>query len=228
MTMQGVLERIIKNLEDLQAEVESLNVKSKKKKSGPPRSSSSESSDIGMAERLLAARSTRNLVEDEEPAIVAQIRALCSTANPSSREIYSRGPIELKDTPAGRVIVDTISSSLLSSLVDPVSSTSGTMEVCTVGKCKRGGSQQILASLQGCIPESSSISLTSCKCMGKCKSAPNVRVRNSEGQTQIHSHVSMDDVDALLEMHFGVQASASQSSAMPLFLAGIDSGLPAA
>lgn len=209
-----MLERIIKNLENLQAEVESLNVKAKKKKSGSSSSSSSssESSDGDMgeavdmralrknknfakhtwapvalagqnsasdnssssisvapvetlasahvvteamssvmlppfhlAERIAAALSTSDDVKEEEPAIVAQIRALCSTANSapaSTREIYSRGPIELRDTSGGRVIMDTTSSSF-PSLVIPVSRdvvTGCTIEVCTVGKCKRGGS----------------------------------------------------------------------------------------
>jgi len=269
----NVLERIIKNLEDLQAGVESLNVKAKKKKYGSS-SFSSETGDFDVAkavdiqapckckksakhartpiavasdsftsispwateamrsvmlppfhsaEQIAAARSTSDDVEEEEPAVVAQIRALCSTASSPTREVFSRGPIELKDTPVGRVIVDTISSSL-PSLVIP----EGTIEVCTVGKCRRGGSQEILASLQGCIPESSSISVTACKCMGKCKSAPNVRVKNSERQVQVHNNVSVDDIDSLLELHFGVQAPGRQSSAMPLFVPGIDSGVPAA
>lgn len=273
----NVLERIIKNLEDLQAEIESLNIKAKKKKYGSS-SFSSETGDFDMAkavdmqapcksnksakharapiavasdtftsispsateamrsvmlppfhsaEQIAAARSTSDDVEEEEPAIVAQIRALCSTANSPTRETFSRGPIELKDTPVGRVIVDTISTSL-PSLVIPFPSTSGTIEVCTVGKCRRGGSQEILASLQGCIPESFSISVTECKCMGKCKSAPNVRVKNSERQVQVHNYVSVDDIDTLLELHFGVQAPGRQSSAMPLSVPGIDSGVPAA
>ena len=306
-----VMEQMIKNLQDLQAEVECLNVKAKKMKSGSSSSSSSSSSsessesdvgeaiaemkplkvkgkkkngslssssissssessdgDMGKAVDMRALRKSRDSVKEmsvpvsmagqavpipiapeetssqatsagveavspvmpssllseriaagisaavstssylleEEPAIVTQIRALCSTASVSTsantKEIYSRGPIELKETPSGRVIVDTASVSPV--LTD--ASISGKIDVCTVGKCRRGGSQQILASLQESIPESSNISVTSCKCMGKCKSAPNVRVENSEGQTQLHSHVSVDDVDTLLQFHFGMQS----------------------
>ncbi|KAG0504353.1 hypothetical protein KC19_6G026800 [Ceratodon purpureus] len=298
---QLILDRIMRNLEDLQEEVESLNAKAmkKKKKDGSSSSSSSssessDSADMGEAldmralrKRKISGKYTRAALpaaaqtsesnsiptvhietflqthavaeaatlpsflsaegnstgmasavsgsdnpQEGEPAIVAQIRALCSTPNsPTSattREIYRRGPIELKDTPSGRVIVDATSPSPDSIPVSTDVSTSGKIEVCTVGKCKRGGSHEILASLQEYIPESSDIQVTSCKCMGKCKSAPNVRVKTSEGQTRVHSHVSVDDVETLLELHFGEQSSASQSSAMPMLFARVDSGIAAA
>jgi NADH:ubiquinone oxidoreductase subunit E len=106
-------------------------------------------------------------------------------------------------------------------------STSGQVEVCMGGKCKKGGAQQILASLQGSIPESSNISVTSCKCMGKCKGAANVRVTKDDGASQLHSHVVPDDVDTLLEFHFGLGASVGSQSGdvrLPVY-ARIDSGL---
>lgn len=170
-------------------------------------------------------------VHEQEPAIISQLRALCSTpstctsTNPSP--IHSRGPIELKDTPGGRVIVET-ELSFLPSVVDPpptTANTGGKIEVCTVGKCRKGGSQQILASLKSIVPESSNISVTSCKCMGKCKSAPNVRVKNSERQSHLHSHVSEDDADTLFDYHFGLQPSGNR---LPALVASINSDFSAA
>ena len=252
---QYVLDRMMKNLEDLRPEIECLNVKAmkKKKNDGSSSASSSESSDSDMGKPMdmpalrkrknspavaVAAQTSapenrthsippvhaeplsqthtemvilplfhsaeRKPPQVEEPAIVAA----CCTANSASpvtaQEIYRRGPIEPKDTLSGRVIVDATSSSPPSPDISVFmeANTRAVIEVCTIGKCKRGGSQQILASLQA-LPESPDVSVTSCKCMGKCKSAPNVRVKNDEGRTQVHSYVSVDDVDTLVALHLG-------------------------
>jgi NADH:ubiquinone oxidoreductase subunit E len=52
--------------------------------------------------------------------------------------------------------------------------------VCIREKCRKGGAQRLMASLQERIPEAAKIFFTSCKCMGKCRSAANIRVQKDE------------------------------------------------
>lgn len=149
--------------------------------------------------------------QEEEPAI-----AVSTSTSANMRETYTIGRIEAKETPS----VDTPLPSNVVAAVCTDASAGGKIEVCTGGKCRKGGSQQILASLQESIPGSSNISVTSSKCLKNCKAAPNLRVTNCEGKTQLHSHVSMEDIGTLLGLHFG-----NQGNAVSNLFASIDSGV---
>ncbi|KAH9306054.1 hypothetical protein KI387_010458, partial [Taxus chinensis] len=55
------------------------------------------------------------------------------------------------------------------------------VQVCMGGKCKKLGSEQVLAAFEESIQNSgmgSAVEAVGCKCMGKCRNAPNVRVQN--------------------------------------------------
>lgn len=54
------------------------------------------------------------------------------------REIYIRGFIELKEIVGGRVIVDLVLILFFFVVVEDVI-ISGKIEICIVGKCRRGG-----------------------------------------------------------------------------------------
>eukprot|EP00245_Coleochaete_scutata_P016922 TRINITY_DN808_c0_g3_i1.p1 TRINITY_DN808_c0_g3~~TRINITY_DN808_c0_g3_i1.p1 ORF type:complete len:405 (-),score=71.76 TRINITY_DN808_c0_g3_i1:48-1262(-) len=80
----------------------------------------------------------------------------------------------------------------------------GTVEVCMSGKCRRDhGAQQLLAAFQSRTPESSGISASSCKCLGKCGKGANVRVRPEDTNSTVLSYVEHQDVPSILSRHFG-------------------------
>ncbi|CAH9094396.1 unnamed protein product [Cuscuta epithymum] len=52
-------------------------------------------------------------------------------------------------------------------------------EVCMGGKCKKSGAQAILEELQNAVVGVPDVSVCGCKCMGKCKVGPNVRLSST-------------------------------------------------
>lgn len=82
--------------------------------------------------------------EDEEFVIIVYIWVFCSSVNVfilvSVREIYIRGLIELKDMFNGWIIVDKVLLLMFLVVFGFMEfSCSGKIEVCIVGKCRRGG-----------------------------------------------------------------------------------------
>lgn len=81
------------------------------------------------------------------------------------------------------------------------------VQVCMGGKCKKLGSEQLLAAFEESIQKSGmgcSIQAVGCKCMGKCKTAPNVKTQN-EFCKELHVSVGVGDVDLVLDHHFGLK-----------------------
>ena len=83
----------------------------------------------------------------------------------------------------------------------------GKIQVCVGGKCKKAGSEKLMASLRSRIPGDSGVEAVPCKCMGKCAMAINVKVQKLDEETrnltQRHSYVGVDDADLILRHHFG-------------------------
>ncbi|CAH9085307.1 unnamed protein product [Cuscuta europaea] len=52
-------------------------------------------------------------------------------------------------------------------------------EVCMGGKCKKSGAQAILEELQDAVVGVPDVAVCGCKCMGKCKVGPNVRLSST-------------------------------------------------
>ncbi|GAB2294193.1 hypothetical protein Dimus_028411 [Dionaea muscipula] len=82
------------------------------------------------------------------------------------------------------------------------------VEVCMGGKCKKLGAAALVEEFQRVIGLEAAV--VGCKCLGKCKSAPNVRVTNSD---QMDDHeaeynplcigVSLDDVGVIVAKYLG-------------------------
>lgn len=90
------------------------------------------------------------------------------------------------------------------------------IEVCMGNKCKRSGAPALLQEFERVMGAEGAV--VGCKCMGKCKSGPNVRVQNSVGDglaeglnndsVKIPANplcigVSLEDVDAIVASFFG-------------------------
>ncbi|XVF72839.1 hypothetical protein PTKIN_Ptkin12aG0152900 [Pterospermum kingtungense] len=67
------------------------------------------------------------------------------------------------------------------SLVEETSSTKK-IEICMGGKCKKLGAAALLEEFERKVGDEATV--VACKCMGKCKTAPNVRVLSSPGRTE--------------------------------------------
>lgn len=89
------------------------------------------------------------------------------------------------------------------------------IEVCMGGKCKKSGAALLLEEFQKAVGGEGAV--VGCKCMGKCRSAPNVKVLNSiDGiQAQVHDDsvrtpanplcigVGVEDVGSIVANFFG-------------------------
>uniref|UniRef100_A0A7N0UD98 Uncharacterized protein n=1 Tax=Kalanchoe fedtschenkoi TaxID=63787 RepID=A0A7N0UD98_KALFE len=72
------------------------------------------------------------------------------------------------------------------------------VEICMGGKCKKSGGSQLLERFQRLAESEDGVSVAGCKCMGRCKNGPNVRLSTSNAAPGICSGVEMGDADALL------------------------------
>ncbi|XP_024525163.1 diacylglycerol O-acyltransferase 3, cytosolic [Selaginella moellendorffii] len=190
------VQEVIRQLEELQlkAKAKKKELKCKKEKekkqsamaAGPAMkkrkkessSSSSESSDSSGGE-CGSSRFDMSLLREELRAAASPRSIIDAVASEASLEQVNGGKCVLAPPVCARV------------------------EVCTGGKCRKAGSQQVLAAFQAKISSSSSPSLssaTSCKCMGMCGQGPNVRIQGAgDGAPLAFNHVGVEDVDPLLQ-----------------------------
>jgi hypothetical protein len=91
------------------------------------------------------------------------------------------------------------------------------IEVCMGNKCKKSGSAALLQEFEKVVGVEGAGSVVGCKCMGKCKSAPNVRIQNSvdhsmvqrlDDSVKIPSNplcigVGLEDVDTIVARFLG-------------------------
>ena len=90
------------------------------------------------------------------------------------------------------------------------------IEVCMGGKCKRSGAAALLEEFEKVVGVEGG-AVVACKCMGKCKTAPNVRVQNSVDHSLAEGlddsvkfpanplciGVGLEDVDAIVARFLG-------------------------
>ncbi|KAK1292664.1 hypothetical protein QJS10_CPB17g00863 [Acorus calamus] len=86
------------------------------------------------------------------------------------------------------------------------------IEVCMGSKCKRSGAGELLEEFQRKVAIDGAV--VRCKCMGKCRDGPNVRVRNNHGEDEVFSArvpvmkplcigVGLEDVGVIVANVFG-------------------------
>jgi sRNA-binding protein/(2Fe-2S) ferredoxin len=87
------------------------------------------------------------------------------------------------------------------------------IKVCMGGKCKKSGSEVLLGAFEERISKSGmgcEVEAVGCKCMGKCRNAPVVRVQTEEeegfhgGKGAVHMGVDIEDVNLIIGQHFGL------------------------
>lgn len=87
--------------------------------------------------------------------------------------------------------------------VSNVNVDSNKIEVCMGGKCKKSGAAMLLENFQKAVGGEAAV--VGCKCMGKCRDGPNVRVRNNEDAVAnpLCIGVGLEDVDSIVTSFFG-------------------------
>lgn len=102
------------------------------------------------------------------------------------------------------------------------------IEVCMGNKCKKSGAAALMQEFEKVVGVEGVGSVVGCKCMGKCKSGPNVRIQNSVDHGMVHGvddsvkvpsnplciGVGLEDVDTIVarflgENHNGMSMAAS-------------------
>eukprot|EP00252_Welwitschia_mirabilis_P011117 TRINITY_DN2499_c0_g1_i1.p1 TRINITY_DN2499_c0_g1~~TRINITY_DN2499_c0_g1_i1.p1 ORF type:complete len:379 (+),score=60.73 TRINITY_DN2499_c0_g1_i1:101-1138(+) len=82
----------------------------------------------------------------------------------------------------------------------------GKIQVCTGGKCRKLGGPELIGefekSIQRCGAEGD-MEVVACRCLGKCRSAPNVRVerQQDDGLRSLHLGIGFDDVDLIVSRY---------------------------
>eukprot|EP00253_Pinus_taeda_P032011 PITA_32011 len=96
---------------------------------------------------------------------------------------------------------------LNSGLSIPVQESNSVIKVCMGGKCKKSGSEMLLGTFEERLSKSGfEVEAVGCKCMGKCRNAPNVRVQTEDdsGKGRLHMGFNIGDIDQILSQYFGL------------------------
>lgn len=184
--MQEAADMLLAQLQQLKAEkkeikrqrkeekskLKALRMKNKMECKGDS-SSSSESSDEECGEVIDMNRLKIESGTVNDQHVISQESTLTIPSTPNMAEERSIGVSALSTT--GESIVDNLYSLQGYSLA--TESSSRKIEVCMGGKCKKLGAAALMNEFQKAVGVEGSV--VGCKCMGKCKSAPNVKVLNS-------------------------------------------------
>lgn len=86
---------------------------------------------------------------------------------------------------------------------ESVKAAAGKIEICMGGKCKKSGAPALLEEFQQRVGIEGAV--VGCKCMGKCRDAPNVRIVNQmeDGVSPLCIGVGLDDVSTIVGNFFG-------------------------
>ncbi|CAA6653844.1 unnamed protein product [Spirodela intermedia] len=137
-------------------------------------SSSSESSDSDCEEEdLVDMKSLRSSAPADAPPATGEAKPV---EKPEGRGATSTAAISLTRCSAAAAIGSPSVSACCSKNVDSPAAMDR-IEVCMGGKCKRSGSMELMQEFQRRVGVEGAV--VGCKCMGKCKEGPNVRVRSS-------------------------------------------------
>lgn len=177
--MQEAAEILLKQLQQMKAEEKELKKRKKeeKAKSKAARmrtmvvcessSSSSESSDSECGEVVdmthLRNSAVANPIEPESQPVMLEAEPLQEPVKGDSFTALDTTSTRIAVEQSEKIIVREVGAKRI--------------EVCMGGKCKRSGGEALLQEFERVVGVEGSV--VGCKCMGKCRDGPNIRVLNS-------------------------------------------------
>ncbi|KAK0580427.1 hypothetical protein LWI29_001912 [Acer saccharum] len=216
--LQAQLQQLRTEQKDLKKKMEeekALIKQSKCKSDSSSSSSSSESSDSESREVIDMSRLRSNNGEAQK---VLQVPPLASLVpQDKTEEVVPNQVLSLQNP--GESCCGS-SNGCSNSINDATSSKR--IEICMGGKCKKSGAEALLEEFQSKVGAEGAV--LGCKCMGKCKTAPNLRVEvqattmQGSGTSSIDSiciGVGLRDVDAILANFFAQDGDAKFLMAPP-------------
>lgn len=144
-------------------------------------SSSSESSDSDCGEVVDMKTLRSNVLEPSPEAMEAAIVTEEATLANSLQELEDLMPKIRIQVPEFGSECCSSSNGFKDDLAEGTSSTKK-IEICMGGKCKKLGAAALLEEFERKVGAEANV--VACKCMGKCKTAPNVKVLSSPGRTE--------------------------------------------
>lgn len=72
------------------------------------------------------------------------------------------------------------------------------LEICMGGKCRNSGAPQLLEQIQTLTAKEENANVVGCKCLGKCKTSPNMRLSSDNTPPTICSGVRISDVVSII------------------------------
>ncbi|TXG63200.1 hypothetical protein EZV62_010194 [Acer yangbiense] len=203
--LQAQLQQLRTEQKDLKKKMEEEKAFIKQSKCKSDSSSSSESSDSECGEVIDMSRLRSNNGEAQK---VLQAPPL---AGPNSL-IHQDKTEEVVPNPGESCCG---SSNGCSNSINDDAKSSKRIEICMGGKCKKSGAEALLEEFQSKVGAEGAV--LGCKCMGKCKTAPNLRVEvqattmQGSGTSSIDSiciGVGLRDVDTILANFFAQDGDA--------------------
>ncbi|KAL1567401.1 diacylglycerol O-acyltransferase 3-like [Salvia divinorum] len=147
----------------------------------PSSSSSSESSDSECGEVVDMSRLKCATEEEMPPPYPAPIIPTI----PSSSFVTDAAPAPFRTSPEEELPLQL-----------PVSPSSKKIEVCMGGKCKKSGAGALLDELKRVVGIEGAVS--GCKCMGKCRDGPNVKLVGHAAANSLCIGVGLEDVNVIM------------------------------
>lgn len=213
LSFQEASEVLLKQLEQIRAEEKELKrirkqekakLKAQRMQNGLGResssSASSESSDSECGEvidmnRLRSEGGTQPIVDDSQLLRSKEVATLPLPSLPTTQEDSSVGNQKAEcctrtSTSCGTSSIDHVYGS---STVR--GATTKRIEVCMGNKCKKSGGGALLQEFERVMGVEGAV--VGCKCMGKCRDGPNVRVLNSVDGTQVQGGVDGSNIKAV-------------------------------
>nr|WDA53468.1 diacylglycerol acyltransferase 3 [Erycina pusilla] len=183
-------------------------------------SSSSESSDTDCEDIVVMNKTRKNLMEEVKPNLlnVPDQFSVCNGQAQSPPAVEEDEKAEQNHTNKLKIETDLIKCvnntavSIWSDNMLAVGKLSNKIEVCMGGKCKKSGAIGLLQEFEKKIGVEGVV--VACKCMGKCKDGPNVRIVNgcsskgeladvvSESKKPLCIAVGLEDVSTIVANFF--------------------------
>lgn len=165
-------------------------------------SSDSECGEVVDMNSLKRAKSglQQQVIEEETSAYPAPIIPTIPTIQIDACNAALMPAEELAEQPSSSSNVDDVGEMNPSCLVVP-----NKIEVCMGGKCKKSGAGALLEEFQRVVGMESAVS--GCKCMGKCRDGPNVKVVNASDRDMEKNSlcigVGLEDVNVIVANFLG-------------------------